>query len=66
MIYKYIEECKKNIAKFKEELKQANTKEERAIILDKIADEQQALEGYKGAVSTLKYERNYLNGEVQQ
>lgn len=66
MIYKYIEECKKNIAKLREELKQAKTKEERAVILDKLADEQLALEAYKGTASALEYERNYLNGEVQR
>lgn len=65
MIYKYIEECKANIAKLKTELQQAKT-EEKDIIADKIADEQQSLKAYEGTALALEYERNYLNGEVQQ
>lgn len=65
MIYKYIEECKANIAKLKTELQQAKTEEEKDIIADKIADEQQSLKAYEGTALALEYERNYLNGEVQ-
>lgn len=48
MVYKWIEDCKKNIARLKKELQQAKTKEERAIIIEKLADENLALEGYIG------------------
>jgi DNA repair exonuclease SbcCD ATPase subunit len=64
MIYKWIEDCKKNIARLKEELQQAETEEERETIADKIADEQQALEGYKGTASAIEWETDYLNGEL--
>lgn len=53
MIYRWIEDCKKNIARLKEKLQQAKTEEERETIADKIADEQQALEGYKGTAAAI-------------
>ena len=64
MIYKWIEDCKNNIARLKKELRQAKTEEERETIADKIADEQQALEGYKGAVAAIEWEADFLNGEL--
>ena len=64
MIYKWIEDCKTNIARFKEELQQAKTEAERESIADKIADEQQALEGYKGTARAIEWETDYLNGEL--
>lgn len=64
MIFKWIEDCKNNIAKLKEQLQQAKTEEERETIADKIADEQQALEGYKGTAAAIEWEADYLNGEL--
>ena len=64
MIYKWIEDCKHNIARLKEELQQAKTEEERETIADKIADEQQALEVCKGTAAAIEWETDYLNGEL--